>query len=142
MKCRYKFIYILVGIISGTCSLICCFEKLFHGYCYGNEDVPSFHFIKNLINKSVLPHYLDNVLWLPLVLFASSTQADDHISSLEMQFDLQTKIVEATRSLAQDKSTSKHVRKQRRKFYNCAVKKVTRCHLLLSITGPTYLDDL
>ncbi|KAL8603489.1 hypothetical protein ACOMHN_038630 [Nucella lapillus] len=54
---------------------------------------------------------------------ADSDEAENALASLELEYELQCKITAAAHRLAQDKSTSKYVRKQRRSSYNKAAVK-------------------
>ena len=48
-----------------------------------------------------------------------------------MEYELQVKIKAAAQKLAQDKSTSKYVRKQRRQSYNKAAAKVSKLNEII-----------
>ncbi|XP_025106214.1 FERM domain-containing protein 4A-like isoform X3 [Pomacea canaliculata] len=51
-------------------------------------------------------------------------QNEDHLATLELEYELQSKITSAAHSLAHDKSVSKYVRKQRRQAYSRASTKL------------------
>lgn len=51
-------------------------------------------------------------------------QAEDTMSKLELEYELQKQITQAADRLSQDKSVSKYVRKQRRQSFHRAEKKV------------------
>ena len=53
------------------------------------------------------------------------TQEESRLATLELEYELQSKITSAAHRLAHDKSTSKYVRKQRRQSYTKAAAKVT-----------------
>ncbi|XP_041348053.1 FERM domain-containing protein 4B-like isoform X3 [Gigantopelta aegis] len=54
----------------------------------------------------------------------TSDQNEDQLAKMELEYELQSKITSAAHRLAQDKSVSKSVRKQRRQSYNKAVLKL------------------
>lgn len=56
-------------------------------------------------------------------------QGESRLATLELEYELQVKITSAAHRLAQDKSTSKYVRKQRRQSYNKAAAKVRKAFL-------------